>query len=81
MIAASRLPIRSHSGWSNSPLAELNDIGQIHLICQNPLVFDKYTDNRMTGSFILIDELDIDPWNTGFILIYNPILIGVIPDL
>jgi sulfate adenylyltransferase large subunit len=34
----------------------LNDIGRVHLRTSIPLVFDPYTSNRRTGSFILIDE-------------------------
>jgi bifunctional enzyme CysN/CysC len=34
----------------------LNDIGRVHLRTSTPLVFDPYTSNRRTGSFILIDE-------------------------
>jgi sulfate adenylyltransferase large subunit len=34
----------------------LNDIGRVHLRTSVPLVFDTYTSNRRTGSFILIDE-------------------------
>jgi bifunctional enzyme CysN/CysC len=35
---------------------ELNDIGRVRLRTSAPLVFDPYTQNRRTGSFILIDE-------------------------
>jgi sulfate adenylyltransferase large subunit len=35
---------------------ELNDIGRVHLRTSAPLVFDSYSANRRTGSFILIDE-------------------------
>jgi len=40
------------------PRAELalNDIGRVRLRTSAPLVFDPYTNNRRTGSFILIDE-------------------------
>ena len=40
------------------PPAELalNDIGRVRLRTSAPLVFDPYTSNRRTGSFILIDE-------------------------
>jgi sulfate adenylyltransferase large subunit len=40
------------------PPAELalNDIGRVRLRTSSPLVFDPYTSNRRTGSFILIDE-------------------------
>jgi sulfate adenylyltransferase large subunit len=34
----------------------LNDIGRVHLRTSVPLVFDPYTNNRRTGSFILIDQ-------------------------
>jgi len=34
----------------------LNDIGRVHLRTSLPLVFDPYTSNRRTGSFILIDQ-------------------------
>ncbi len=35
---------------------QLNDIGRVRLRTSVPLVFDPYTSNRRTGSFILIDE-------------------------
>jgi sulfate adenylyltransferase large subunit len=34
----------------------LNDIGRVRLRTSAPLVFDAYTSNRRTGSFILIEE-------------------------
>jgi bifunctional enzyme CysN/CysC len=34
----------------------LNDIARVRLRTSAPLVFDPYTSNRRTGSFILIDE-------------------------
>jgi len=33
----------------------LNQIGTVTITASRPLVFDRYTDNRLTGSFILID--------------------------
>jgi bifunctional enzyme CysN/CysC len=38
----------------NHPLM-LNQIGRIEVTTARPLVFDRYTENRGTGSFILID--------------------------
>ncbi len=35
----------------------LNDIGLVHLATADPIVVDDYRDNRVTGSFILIDEV------------------------
>ncbi len=34
---------------------EMNEIGFVHLEPVRPLIFDPYTENRTTGSFILID--------------------------
>jgi sulfate adenylyltransferase subunit 1 (EFTu-like GTPase family) len=33
----------------------LNQIGGVTVTTAKPIVFDRYTDNRLTGSFILID--------------------------
>jgi sulfate adenylyltransferase subunit 1 (EFTu-like GTPase family) len=35
---------------------KINDIGVIHLKTSKPIVFDGYTTNRLTGSFILIEQ-------------------------
>ncbi|MHB8240977.1 MAG: sulfate adenylyltransferase subunit 1 [Solirubrobacteraceae bacterium] len=47
-----------HTLERDPPPAELalNDIGRVRLRTSVPLVFDPYTSNRRTGSFILIDE-------------------------
>ena len=34
----------------------MNDIGQVSLRTAKPLVFDGYASNRLTGSFILIEQ-------------------------
>ena len=34
----------------------INDIGEIRLRTARPLVFDGYVTNRLTGSFILIEQ-------------------------
>ena len=34
----------------------LNDIGEIKLRTAKPLIFDGYATNRLTGSFILIEQ-------------------------
>lgn len=34
----------------------MNDIGQVTLALAQPIVADRYTQNHVTGSFILIDE-------------------------
>jgi sulfate adenylyltransferase subunit 1 (EFTu-like GTPase family) len=45
----------------------LNDIGRVHLRTSIPLVFDPYTSNRRTGSFILIDEASNETVGAGMI--------------
>ena len=49
---------RAHAGARPAPPRELelNDIGRVRLRTSAPLVFDPYSSNRRTGSFILIDE-------------------------
>ena len=34
-----------------------NDIGVVSLMTADPLVVDDYRDNRVTGSFVLVDEV------------------------
>ena len=38
-------------------ILKLNDIGSVAIKLQQPLAFDSYQDNRVTGSFIVIDEI------------------------
>ena len=54
---------------TDEPPAEfqLNDIGHVHLRASSPLVFDPYTRNRRTGSFILIDESSNETVAAGMI--------------
>jgi sulfate adenylyltransferase subunit 1 (EFTu-like GTPase family) len=45
----------------------LNDIGRVHIRTGEPIVVDRYTRNRNTGSFILIDETTNDTVGAGLI--------------
>jgi len=47
---------------------ELNDIGCVEILCHRPIAFDAYLDNRVTGSFILIDSLSNFTAAAGMIL-------------
>jgi bifunctional enzyme CysN/CysC len=47
---------------------DLNDIGRVTLRLSAPLAFDTYSRNRMTGSFVLIDEATNDTVGAGLIL-------------
>lgn len=46
---------------------ELNEIGVCHLSLDQPIAFDPYTENRDTGSFILIDRLSNSTVGAGLI--------------
>jgi sulfate adenylyltransferase subunit 1 len=47
---------------------ELNEIGAVSLETHRPLFFDSYSDNRITGSFILIDPATNETIGAGMIL-------------
>jgi bifunctional enzyme CysN/CysC len=46
----------------------LNDIGRVRMRATSPLFYDPYTRNRMTGSFILIDEATNNTVGAGMLL-------------
>jgi sulfate adenylyltransferase subunit 1 (EFTu-like GTPase family) len=46
----------------------LNDLGRVRLRASEPLVVDRYHDNRATGSFILIDEASNETVGGGMIV-------------
>jgi len=45
----------------------LNDIGSVRLRLSGPLMVDPYTANRITGSFILVDESTNDTVAAGMV--------------
>jgi len=47
---------------------KLNDIGRIQVSANQPLMFDSYSKNRNTGSFIMIDEITNETVGAGTIL-------------
>lgn len=51
-----RLDINTLSRDVNNPSVGMNDVGKILLRTTSPLLADLYTQNRETGSFIIIDE-------------------------
>ena len=46
----------------------MNDIARISLRTTKPLLFDKYTRNRFTGSLIIIDEATNETVGAGMII-------------
>ena len=47
---------------------KLNDIARIAICTTRPLFFDPYSDNRITGSLILIDEATFETVGAGMIV-------------
>jgi len=52
----SRIDIITYEPEPNPTSLALNDIGVIKIHTSNPLVFDGYGQNRLTGSFILVEQ-------------------------
>ena len=51
-----RLDIETLEPQSTPDELALNDLGEVRLRTANPIFFDGYTTNRLTGSFILIEQ-------------------------
>jgi bifunctional enzyme CysN/CysC len=46
---------------------ELNDVGRLSIVCNQPLYVDRYRKNRLLGAFVLIDALTNDTVGAGMI--------------
>ena len=51
-----RINVSTFEPEPDAPELALNDIGEIRLKTSKPLIFDGYATNRLTGSFILIEQ-------------------------
>ena len=51
----SRIDFQTYDPLPNPESLEMNDIGEIRLRTAKPLVFDGYSTNRLTGSFVLVE--------------------------
>jgi bifunctional enzyme CysN/CysC len=63
-----RVDINSLHRASDAASLRLNEIGRVGLRTTQPLFFDRYTDNRGTGSFVLIEEGTNETVAAGMIL-------------
>jgi sulfate adenylyltransferase subunit 1 len=52
----SRINIQTFEPEPDPAELAMNDIGEIKLLASKPLVFDGYATNRLTGSFVLIEQ-------------------------
>ena len=51
-----RIDFESFDPEPNPEALNMNDIGEIRLRTAKPLVYDGYTTNRLTGSFVLVEQ-------------------------
>lgn len=63
-----RLDINTLHRDDSATKLDLNEIGRVSLRVTKPLLFDEYRRNRLTGSFILIDENTNNTVGAGMIL-------------
>lgn len=63
-----RLDINTVQHDSSVQQLKMNDIGQVRIKVQKPIICDNYADNRATGSFIIIDETTNHTVGAGMIL-------------
>jgi len=52
----SRIDIRTYELQPDPVELAMNDIGEVRLRTAKPLVYDGYTTNRLTGSFVLVEQ-------------------------
>jgi bifunctional enzyme CysN/CysC len=69
MITAlkSRIDVATLSAEPGIESLKLNEIGRVSIRTSSPIVCDDYTRNRVTGSFILVDEATNDTVAAGMI--------------
>jgi bifunctional enzyme CysN/CysC len=63
-----RIDVNSLHREEQAESLQLNEIGKLRLRLSSPLFVDQYRRNRMTGSFILIDESTNDTVGAGMVL-------------
>jgi sulfate adenylyltransferase subunit 1 len=51
-----RVDISTFDPEPNPAELKMNDLGEIRLKTSRPLIFDGYYNNRLTGSFVLIEQ-------------------------
>ena len=63
-----RLDVNTLHRDDKSSSLSLNEIGRVRLRTQAPLMFDPYRQNRLTGSFVLVDPVTNNTVGAGMIL-------------
>ena len=63
----SRVDMATLDTVEDPPALELNDIGRVRLRTTAPLLADPYSRNRVSGAFILVDEVTFETVGAGMI--------------
>ena len=63
-----KIDINSYSRIEDDPEFKMNEIGRVVIKTTRPLMIDEYRDNRVTGSFVLIDDATNETVAAGMIL-------------
>jgi len=63
-----KIDINTYSRETEDKVLRMNDIGRVTLRTTRPLMIDEYRDNRLTGSFVLIDDATHETVAAGMIL-------------
>lgn len=63
-----KIDINTYSRIEDDPEFKMNDIGRVQLKTTRPLMIDEYRDNRVTGSFVLIDDATNETVAAGMIV-------------
>jgi sulfate adenylyltransferase subunit 1 len=63
-----KVDINTYSRIENDPQLNMNDIARVTIKTMRPLIIDEYRDNRVTGSFVLIDDTTHETFAAGMIV-------------
>jgi bifunctional enzyme CysN/CysC len=63
-----RLDVDALEHTDSPPQLELNDIGDVTLRLAEPLMADRYAENRATGAFVLVDEATNETVAAGMVI-------------
>ena len=63
-----KVDINTYSRIEENPTLEMNDIARVTVKTTRPLMIDEYRDNRVTGSFVLIDDATHETVAAGMII-------------
>ena len=63
-----KIDINTYSRITDDKDLNMNDIARVRIRTTRPLMIDEYRDNRITGSFILIDDSSHETVAAGMIM-------------